>query len=380
MKAKPRRRGATRAGFLALLVFPLTAQPAWALLEKLGLGSRSEPFPVIHSKYAAEDQGLTSRLSWLDNDRLLFVGEPINEVLARIVAQMEKKASVKRRNLRFYIWNTRTNEVQTYKEVGERGRFCYNEMENWIRYRVPGKTNAVMEGKFGAEREIEIDPAEHTSAGRLKRGVFFDELTCREHPYAPKDSGVAERRVSPLFLDHGILDVWGNQIDARPIKLFSSDYGRAIELPLPRAAIAPEKIYYSQYKRAYVLFGFTAPPSFSNNWGAWPRGVNQPVYLLSPSGKLTLAAEVPWRKYFGRALGAFFTVRGLVFATGRAPENEGLFWVSDGRAIRVLNATGPVAGGGVSPDGCKMAAAISMDGANKSGGVKLIDFCRGEKR
>jgi hypothetical protein len=239
-----------------------------------------------------------------------------------------------------------------------------------------------MEGKFGEEREIEIDPAEHTIEGRNRRGVFFDDLTCREFPYVPKDAGFGERRVSPLLFDHGVLDVWGNQTDPRPIKLFSNDYKQVTELPLPRRAIAPEKIYYSHYKRAYVLTGFTAPPLFSNPWGSWPKEVNQAVYLLSPEGKLTAGGEIPWHKRYHAALGVYFTVQGLVYAGGVEPDDKGFFLVRDGKTTRLLKAVGPrsIRAGGVSPDGCKVAAAISMDGANKSGGVKVIDLCRGEKR
>ena len=361
--------------FLILVPF---AQPAFAFIDSLRTILGGAPYHVIHSKYAAEGQGAMYRLSWLDNDRLLFVGQPIAEILVRF----EKKATAKRRNLRFYIWNTRTNDVQTYKEVGEWGRFCYDEVGNFIRYLVPGRRDALMEGEFGKEREVKIDPAEHTAEGRAARGVFFHDLTCREYPYAPKDSGVAERRVFPLHLNHGVLDVWGTQADARPIKLFTSDYRQKIEIPLPRRGIAPSKIYYSHHRGAYVLSGFTAPPSFSNNWGSWPKGVNQPVFLLSPDGKLALGGEIPWREGARAALAVYFTVKGLVYATGRPQENKGFFLVSGGKAIRLLKAVGPrsISAGGVSPDGCKLAVAISMDGANKSGGVKVIDLCGGNKR
>jgi hypothetical protein len=353
------------------------------LLLSQGGNADAEPYPVTHSKYAAEEQGVVYRLSWLDNDRLLFVGEPIEEVVTRIVAQMKKQRPAKRRNLRFYIWNTRTNEVQTYKEVGEWGRFCYNEVENWIRYSVPGKKNAVMEGKFGEEREIEIDPADHTIEGRNRRGVFFDDLTCREFPYVPKEAGFGERRVSPLFLDHGILDGWSNnQADARPIKLFSKDYKQMLELALPRRAVVPSVMYFSKYKNAYVLYGSTAPPTFSNPIGTWPRGVSQPVYLLSPERQLTLGGEIPWHDRYREALGVYFTVQGLVYATSRPLANQGFFLVTGGKAIHVLKAVagGSVRAGGVSPDGCKVAAAISVDGPNSSGGVKVIDLCKGGKQ
>jgi hypothetical protein len=239
-----------------------------------------------------------------------------------------------------------------------------------------------MEGKFGEEREIEIDPAEHTIEGRNRRGVFFDDLTCREFAYAPKDVEVGSRRVSPLLLGHGILDVWGNELDSRPIKLFSNDYKRAIEIPLSRWAVVPGRVYFSKYQNAYVLYGSTAPPTFSNPIGTWPRGVNQPIYLLSPGGRLTLGGEIPWHERFGRALIAFFTTQGLVYAGGREPNDKGFFLVRDGKAIRLLRAPGSrsLSASGVSPDGCKVAAAISVEGANKSGGVKVIDLCGGEKR
>ena len=358
-----------------LLGLAAVSLSASAFLDELIRTFQGSPYPVIHSKYAAVSRGVFYRLSWLDNDRIFFAGEPIEEVLARFDGKRFVRAGKKR----FYIWNTSTNEVATYREdVDTFGTFCYNEFENWIRYPIPGKKNVLMEGKLGEEREVEIDPAEHTPQGRASRGVFFHDLTCREYPYAPKDAGVDERRVFPLFDDHGMLDVWGNQVDARPIKLFTKDYQRHIELLLPRRAIAPSKIYYSRFKGAYAMAGFTAPPSFSNNWGDWPKGVNQPVYLLYPTGKLSLAAEIPWHKQYREALDVYFTVRGLVYAGGREPSNKGFFLVENEEVIRLLQVVGPksMEAGAVSPDGCKVAVAVSMYGADKTGGVKVIELCR----
>jgi hypothetical protein len=365
------------ARFFAFLFPVLFAQPACAFLDKLSELFGSEPYPVIHSKYAAEDQGATYRLSWLDNDRLLFVGEPIAEVSARF----DKKSSAKRRNLRFYIWNTQTNQVQAYKEVGEWGRFCYNEVDNFVRYLVPGRKDALMEGEFGTEREVKIDPAEHTPEGRAKRGVFFQDLTCREYQYASKDSGVLERWVFPLHRDHGILDVRGKQSGASSIKLFSSDYKRNVALPLVRRAIAPEKIYYSKYRKVYVLTGYTAPPSYSNNWGSWPAGVGQPVFTLSPNGVLTRAAEIPWRDEAGAALAVFLTVKGLVYVAGRPKEHRGFFLVKNGTAIPLMKVPGTrfISAAGVSPNGCKVAGAISMEVGSDTGGVKVVDLCGGRR-
>lgn len=373
-------RSVTLAMQLAWLVLVvLIAAPACAF-EKLLSDKSDEPYPVVHSKYSAESRGQVYRLSWLDNDRLLFAGEPIEEVFARF-DKNKRAIPGKPGKLRFYIWNTKTNAVQTYKELSRPVRFCYNEVENRISYRVPEKRDAVMEGVFGNEREVRIDPAEQTPEGRNRRGVFFHDLMCREQPYAPKDSGVIQRRVFPLFSDHGILDVGGeNANDLRPIKLFSNDYKRVTELPLSRRAVVSSRIYFSKYKNAYVLYGSTAPPSFANAIGMWPRGVNQPIYLLSPNGNLTLGAEIPWREHFGRALIAFFTARGLVYATGRPPHDEGLFLVRSGKSIRLLAARGEIWAAGGTPDGCKVAVAVSTDTANKSGGVKLIDLCKGEKR
>lgn len=293
------------------------------------------------------------------------------------MARFDGRRFVRSGKTRFYIWNTSTDEVVTYREdVDAFGTFCYNEYENWIHYPLPGKTKVVMEGKLGEEREVEINPAEHTPEGRAKRGVFYHDLSCREYPLAPKNVG-AERWVFPLFADHGVLDVRGNQIDARPIKLFTNDYRAHIELPLPRRAIAPGKIHYSRFKTAYVMAGFTAPPSFSNNWGDWPRGIDQSVYLLSAAGHLSLAGKIPWHEGYRAALGVYITVKGIVYATGRPPENGGFFLVKDGKAIRLLKVTGPwpMEAGGVSPDGCKVAVAVSMSGANKAGGVKVINMC-----
>jgi hypothetical protein len=251
-------------------------------------------------------------------------------------------------------------------------------LENWIRYPVIGKPNLIKEGRLGQEIEVTIDPHGQTTEARNKRGVFYHELTCKEYPFAPKDSG-ADGWVFPLFLDHGVLDVRGNQVDSRPIKLFSNDYKRVLEIALPRRAVVPGNIYFSTYKNAYVMFGNTAPPSFSNTWGSWPKGIAQPIYVLSLDGQLSISGQIPWHDHFGQALLAFFTTRGVVYARSRPIQDKGLFLVdANGRLVRLIS--GPIIAGGVSPNGCKVSAAISTDDANKLGGVKVVDLCSGAKR
>jgi len=336
------------------------------------------PGAVVHSKYAAVSRGGFYKLTWIDNDRLFFAGEPITEIRARF----DGKRFVRAGKIRFYIWNTRTNEVTTYKEdVGPFGSFCFNEYESWIRYPIPGKKDVAMEGRFGEEREIRFDPSEHTTEARVRRQVFFQEQTCHEHPYAPEGRGVGNRRVFPLYGAHGILDVWGKPNDATPVRLFTSSYEKLREFELPRRAVVPQNIYYSKYKRAYVLTGYTAPPSFSNTWGSWPKGVNQPVYLLSEEGGLSLAGEIPWHEGYRAAVGVYLTRKGIVYADGAAGRN-GLYLVGEGGRVTLLRAPGAKSldAGGVSPNGCKVAVAFSLVGANKYGGVKVIGLCPGGAR
>jgi hypothetical protein len=155
-----------------------------------------------------------------------------------------------------------------------------------------------------------------------------------------------------------------------------------VELPIPKRAANPGQISFSKLRNAYVLFGSTAPPAYSNPFGTWPRDINQPIYLLSTDGKLSLGGEIPWHEKYRAALGVYFTVKGMVYAGGIEPDDKGFFLVRDGKATLILRAFGPLAirAGGVSPDGCKVAAAISTDGGSESGGLKLIDLCKGHKR
>jgi hypothetical protein len=359
---------------LPLLGLVAIVLPSNAFLAKLDKGSGAAPYKVVHSDYAAVSRGAFYRLSWIDNDRVFFAGEPIDELRGRF----DGKRFVKSGKIRFLIWDTRANEVLTYRDdVGPFGAYCYNELENWIRYPVPGKDDAVMEGKLGEEKVVEINAANQSPAGRARRGVFFHDLTCREHPYAPKNVGVSERRVFPLFLDHGVLDIWGKRTDLTPIRWFSNGYEQSVEFDLVRRAVAPEKVFYSKYLRSYVLTGYTAPPSFSNDWGSWPSGVDQPVYALSVTRQLALLGQIPWRQGFRAALAVFPTAKGLIYASGRPPKDRGVFLVNDGKAVPLLRIAGPssIFAAGVSPDGCKVAVALSLEGADKYGGVKVIELC-----
>jgi len=337
------------------------------------------PYRIVHSKYAAIPRGTFYRLSWIDNDRVFFAGEPVREVLARF----DGKRFTKVGKVRFYVWNTRTNEVTPYREDVDRfGTYCYNEYENWIYYPIPGENDAVMEGVLGKEQKVTINPAEHTIDGRARRGVFFSHLTCREHAYAPAESGAVGWRVLPLHDNHGILDAWGQQGDATPIRLFSSDYRLIRELALPRRAIHSRKTYYSRFRDAYVLSGFTAPPAFSNTWGSWPANADQQVFLLSRTGEFSLGGVIPWHRDYRAALGVYFTAKGLAYAGGGPVKRKGFFLVSGAGSVLLLGADGPrtLIAGGESPDGCKLAAALSMDGGNEDGGLRVIHLCNGGRR
>lgn len=366
-------RGVVNAFLVSLTAFSL---PAGAFVQDMKKAVQSSPYRIVHSRYAAVSRGAFYRLSWIDNDRIFFAGEPIDEVLPRHDGERFVRAG----RIRFYIWNTRTNEVTVHREkVDGLGTYCYNEFENWISYPAPGDKNAVMEGKLGEEKEIMRDPALHTPEGRARRGVSYQVQSCREVPYAPEGRGVGSRRVFPLFATRGILDTWGRPDDATPIRLYSESYVRLREFSLPRRAIAPENIYFSKHMRAYVLTGHTAPPSFSNSRGSWPEGVDQPVYLLSERGELSLLGEIPWHRGYRAAVGIYITQKGLAYVEGTAKRN-GLYLVSGKGVLTLLRAPGPkgLDAGGVSPDGCKLSAAVSMYGANKRGGLKVIDLCAGE--
>lgn len=366
-----KRRSLARA--LLLLGLVANALPASPFSTRLVGKADVARHAVVHSKYVALPRGAFYRLSWIDNDRIFFAGEPIAEVLARF----DGKRFIGTAKIRFYIWDTRTNEVATYREdVDPFGSYCYNEYENWIRYPVPGKKGVFMEGRLGEERETRYDPSEHTTEARARRQVFYQVQTCREHPYSPQGRGVGSRRVFPLFDAHGVLDVWGRPNDATPIRLFSNSYEKLREFELPRRAVVPQNIYFSRYRRAYVLTGYTAPPSFANTWGSWPKGVDQPVYLLSERGELSVAGEIPWHEGYRAALGVYLTRKGIVYADGTATRN-GFYLVSGRSAVTLLRAPGPKSldAGGVSPNGCKVSVAISMYGASTAGGLKVIDLC-----
>lgn len=362
-----------------LMGFVAISLPAGAHAGDLGKIGKSTAYPIIHSKHAVVPGGTFYRLSWIDNDRVFFAGEPVREVLARFDGERFTKVG----KVRFYVWNTRSNEVTTYREDVDRfGTYCYNEYENWIRYPIPGESGSVMEGRLGAEKKKAIDPAANTIDGQAKRRVFFSHLTCREHAYAPAKSGAVGWRVLPLHDDHGILDAWGQQGDATPISLFSSDYRLIREFALPRRAIHPRKTYYSRFRDAYVLSGFTAPPAFSNTWGSWPANADQQVFLLSRTGELSLGGVIPWHRDYREALGVYFTAKGLAYAGGGSVKQKGFFLVSGTRSVLLLSADGSrtLIAGAESPDGCKLAAALSMDGGKEDGGLRVIHLCDGGGR
>jgi hypothetical protein len=325
------------------------------------------PFPILDSGFFAEAAAHPSRLYWLDNDRVIFSGDPLE------TGRKERRAGRWPKG-RIHIWNVRTGEITYYGEGISQP--CYSDGFVYYLTQTDADVYAYKEGPFGKEVEVR-KPGHGTPRKEGEPTPFRSVIDCRLYfpRDLPKPSNFWTR---PLRPGHGHLLIDGIGGPPRPAMLLRPGNASPVALPLDGDEIQGERIQYAPWADSYLLYSRTQR---RNPAGTKPRYLAPRAMLMSPAGAIT-ELPVPNRDWYAASSGFVYTRAGLVLwsQAGRAGGvgHAGLYLVDDG-ALRQLT-KGFLWAVGVSPDGCTLAAALKKDITDVAP-LRAIDLCaNGDKR
>jgi hypothetical protein len=362
------RHGVLARRALAFLAFALLSNVAGAvsMVERLEtwwerFWSRP-PFPILDSGYFAEAAGHPTRLYWLDNDRVIFSGDPLED------GRKERRAGRWPKG-RIHIWNVRTGEVSYYGEGISQP--CYFDGFVYYLTRTDPDVYAYKEGPFGKEVEVR-KPGYETPRKDGDPIPFRSVIDCRLYfPHDFPEPGSHWTR--PLRPGHGHLVISGIGGSPRPAILLRAGNASPVVLPLDGDEIHDDRIQYAPWADVYLLYSNLVQRR--NPEGTRPTYSMPRVVLMSPSGKVT-ELSVPNREWLATGKGFVYTRAGLVLWSDKTRPGglgyAGLYLVSDD-ALRQL-VKGYLWAIGVSPDGCTLAAALKKDTSDVAP-LRAIDLC-----
>ena len=305
------------------------------------------------------------QIFWLDDDRILYTGY---ESRVREIRKEDGKSVTKRG---IYVLALRSNQLTRHADA--EGFLCYRN--GFVRYSVmfdPKSRVAVRrEGRFGEEKEIVVDMKVQPAGHRL------NPITCRDYDASSYKTG--EGRSLPLLDGHGVLEFGqkgmpGNmEISAAKLHL-ANELGN-VTLPFSGNAIFVSLIQYFEFADLYIG-GYLAPEGPSSKW---PKSAVHRIYLLKPDGTVS-EIFLPIVQGSERRLSTFALTRaGLIFYGGELrrylnPGTAGLYLLDGKRVVKIES--GLLHGIGVSPDGCKVAAAMQTYAKTPDPTtIRVVDVC-----
>jgi hypothetical protein len=315
------------------------------------------PHEIKDSGYIGRAGGISADVYWLDNNRLIFIGAKPGEYV-------EPSVGIRFRKYDLHVWNvnakavTRHHEGSLYASVCVfKGNIRFEFDKNGSRY--------ILEGEFGRETIRQLD--EEAAEERRKHERLVNRITCREY-----------RRTAMPSLGHQVEPLLEGEFasqDRQPRNggvghwKYWPRKGSPVTVDMTTDVIGIER--YSEYLDSYVVHRYTRGQVFGDT-------VTHRWWLMDRNG---VARD------FSPPTGAW--MRGSTFV---APTKRGLFMIS-----HAVQGSGNGAAGGylfergelkriieglpttfdVSPDGCRVALAISewRRDINVMPSVKVIELC-----
>ena len=339
------------------------------------------PYPVTSSGllFGGGNLGTNTPIYWLDNDRVLFPGYGLLHH-----KRADGKDEISSTPPGIYIWDTKSGEYKRHADLERPMWFlCFNQ--GFIAYSTPDspqdsdgdpyayKRKVITSGMLGHEKE----------QARTNPWVYPEQ--CDSWPRLDKDLLHPLARVYYLRPEDGRIlvgepSMYGPQDEQ--VKLYRPGQADPIALPiLAKEMYSSAKLTFSKYAGKYVLIPNTwRGRDMTSPVETWPSDVPEPIYLISPDGKVE-TFNIPPR--YGSSMGAFPTRQGLFRISNDAPSGNskqaGGWLLRDGKMIKLFDHL--VNGAGVSPDGCKIAYASDSHTFESLVMVQMINVCQktGEK-
>lgn len=323
-----------------------------------------ECFPLVAAGQIA-DTGLRARKEavWVSNDQVLFPGFDPTRTDAATLSKSPQSV--------LYIWDERLRKATIHADIPESDYVCYSNGYVSYAVRKDGK-RYIREGRIGAEAEREwIQPS-----GRSK--VDRNEITCKDFDYAAAD------KIFPGFLFIPLRDGDGYYGWQKHVSTADSPRAPMYYLParkgkkpvlLPILGTDKNTISYSDYLGAYVI-----------EWTPSVQKVDSigKVWFLHTTGKVTehVIPAGPWMRgylaYVPAKEGIVMSSTALGFKSAFDPGHAGLYLVRDQKVERLVS--GFPGRPAVSPDGCKVAAAIDpRTGPGVRATLQIVDLCKRDK-
>jgi hypothetical protein len=330
----------------------------------------AESYPIYDSGYSAVTNFSavhTGKLYWLDNQRVLFTG------FAADSPDTKKKKPQRIDQLALYIWDTKENKV-TYYTDGELA--CYYQGRVAYQIKVSGK-KTIKTGRMGDEK---IDEQNKFSS-------HFSICNFETEGEAPFKKRLQLLR---LYDGHGYLEVGKMFVNAAtndaPVRFFASGLGE-IPLPIRGSEVWPSYVDYYEAADVYTLYSLTAKDR-KHGISRWPKGMAQPVYLMTPQGRVS-KITIPYFKWnhggpkdimpTKKGIFATYTYHGWTsgmpdVGTKMNPALMGGYLVQGKTYKKLID--GWVYAKGLSPDGCKLALGISSPKFPESPArLMMVDVC-----
>jgi hypothetical protein len=341
------------------------------------------PYPVLEPGYWVK-AGPTHRLvDWIDNNRVIFVG-----------GSFEHWDHNKLNPTAIYTYDIRSKAVI---KLADGITYCFKPTE--IRYTLKQSPEVVVGRTIkrnSPDPEIDVTRTraeiEAESQKARTRGFIDQPLYCGG--FSPREMAGDNWekyqlvRIFPLLEGHGYLDLFGTHpnlkeppFDTEPVRWFPPNGGAPINLPMPKRAVKGYQIEYSEWKNAYILRGSgrLPPPQYelTAKDQRWPTGKPFPVWLLNFDGSIE-TLEIPYSSWIGNYGRILLSHVGFVVTRDINTREAGLYLVVRKDLVRLV--AGGTVGVAVSPDGCKVAVAITTDFNNRNGGLKVVNVCEGKGR
>ena len=337
------------------------------------------PYVLIDSGFPSNEQ---YQPFWIDDDRVIFKGyEPgsySQEMHRTESRQAYSRGYENGMRTGYYVWNTRTNKVDLYKDRIE--SFCVED-EKVVYQTIPsavGEKAIVWRGGFGKEEPVDTSPAPPNTVSLY--GNCWNIFPVRTD---------AQRGRRPIRLRSGwgYLDVGPSDppYDLKaPVLYYREGQDKPLKLPIPIEKLinAGHARFVPHDGRHLVVEGLGDVSKVPDAW------------FLTPDGKLmeVLIPPGPWQNV------TLYPVKGGIFLSSaytkgkKLSDPAGAYLIPDGQWWRLLF-TGVQGRAGVSLDGCKVALTVAPNEKAyqqsstelKSGRVgektmRMINVCLGAKK
>lgn len=330
------------------------------------------PYLITDSGYSAITEFTltkTGKLYWLDNDRILFNG------FAADSPENKRKRPQRIDQLALYIWDTKENKVTHYTD-GELS--CYHRGRVAYRVRNPDRRVFFKVGNFGEEQ---VDHSEQFSSrfSICNFEIARDEPEKKRFAIIRLYDGDGYLEVGKMFAPSIARDNY--------IKFYPATDLKGMTLPIRSGEVWPNYIDYYDFANAYILYSLAAR-GYKHDVSRWPKGLPQPVYLMTPEGEVS-KIEIPFFNWNRGGPKDVVPTKNGIFATYTYPgwtsgvpdpgikinmSLMGGYLVQGKKYQKIIS--GWIYAKGLSPDGCKLAVGISSPKFPESPSrLMMIDLC-----